>query len=507
MVRWSLLARSTVYSPRAPNAARAGALPAARDRVQAAFLREVALLVVIVGVALAIRATAMQRGLGFDELFTALNFVGAESAWKTASTSINFNNHVGYSLLARLSEQTLGRAEWALRLPALLLGLATLPALWWYARPLVGPRLALAATLALALAPEHIRWSTTARGYTALLLGAVLTSGLLFRLVLRPSARTALVYFGVTVLAVYCHLYMVAVSVVQGLLLVTWLLVYRRERARWPGALVGLGTLIGAAGLTLLLYLPILISLVTEARHSGRGTLNLWFAWYTAVELLSLPTAGLLVAVLALAGLGLMVIGRGRRPLGAWAAGYAAALIGLPLLAATLARPADLYPRFFIFSVPILLVAIGVGLRCAAAWLAGRLPSAMQPLAWAPAVACLLLVGINWYALYPAAMTDEGFRAAIVAQRSAVAGASAPCAFGAGAELFQWYSHEPLVIPKTVDELRRAYRGRGAPVCIYRPVSWEGRGAAEIREYLTARSTVTRYGEILLFRARPGANP
>ena len=76
------------------------------------------------------------------------------------------------------------------------------------------------------------------------------------------------------------------------------------------------------------------------------------------------------------------------------------------------------------------------------------------------------------------------------------------CAFGAGAELFQWYSPDELVIPKTVDELRRAYRGRGAPACVYRPASWEGKGSTEIRAYLEERSTTTRHGDILVFRSR-----
>ena len=152
--------------------------PAGGAAVRLPLMLEVGLVALIVGLALAIRLTPLQRGLGFDELFTAVNFVGADSAWKTATTSINFNNHVGYSLLARLCVELLGRSEWALRLPALLLGLGTLPALWWVSRPVVGPGIALAATLGLALAPEHVRWSTTARGYTALMLGVILTSAI-----------------------------------------------------------------------------------------------------------------------------------------------------------------------------------------------------------------------------------------------------------------------------------------------------------------------------------------
>jgi hypothetical protein len=76
------------------------------------------------------------------------------------------------------------------------------------------------------------------------------------------------------------------------------------------------------------------------------------------------------------------------------------------------------------------------------------------------------------------------------------------CAFGAGAELFRWYSPEPLEIPKSVDELRRAYRDRGEPACVYRPASWESRGSAQIRTYLDERVTPVRYGDILVYRSR-----
>ena len=126
-----------------PDAASRVLPPASSTPVRLPLVLEAGLVALIVGLALAIRLTPLQRGLGFDELFTAVNFVGADSAWKTATTSINFNNHVGYSLLARLCVELLGRSEWALRLPALLLGLGTLPAVWWISRPVVGPGLAL----------------------------------------------------------------------------------------------------------------------------------------------------------------------------------------------------------------------------------------------------------------------------------------------------------------------------------------------------------------------------
>lgn len=461
----------------------------------------------IVGLALAIRFTPMHRGLGFDELFTAVNFVGAESAWKTATTSINFNNHVGYSLLARLCVELFGRSEWALRLPALLLGLGTLPALWWVSRPVVGPWIAVAATLGLALAPEHIRWSTTARGYTALILGVILTSALLFQLLRRPTARTAAAFAALTTATGYCHLYAAPVAVVQGLALVGWFAAHRHDASSRRSAIYGVAALAAAGLLTLLLYSPILRPLLFSVNHAGRGQLMPDFAWYTAIELLSVSSAWLLCAVLALAAIGIVAIARTGRTMAPWHAGYAAAIVLAPLIGAILARPLDLYPRFFIYALPVMLVVAGVGATALVRQLARFLPSSLQLAAWAPILGLVFLVGASWYTMYPAAMTDEGFREAVRALQADHAAADpdekqAYCAFGAGAELFQWYSAEPLIIPKTVDELRRAYRGRGAPACVYRPASWESRGATEIRAYLEERSTTTRHSDILVFRSR-----
>jgi hypothetical protein len=185
-----------------------------------------------------------------------------------------------------------------------------------------------------------------------------------------------------------------------------------------------------------------------------------------------------------------------------WQAGYAAGIVLAPLLLATLARPVDLYPRFFIYALPVMLVAAGAGTAVLVRLLARWLPAMLWPLAWAPAVALMILVGGGWFALYPAAMTDEGFRDAMRALQADTAEQPTLCAFGAGAELFQWYSLTPLEIPKTVDELRRAYRGRGAPACVYRPVSWEGKGSTEIRAYLEERAMPERHGDILVFVSR-----
>src|SRR5262249_23030830 len=151
-------------------------------------------LLLILTVALLCRLYPLNRGLGQDELYTAVHFVEVRSLWKTLFSNDAFNNHIGYSLMARFSEELLGRSEWALRLPALLLGMATLYIFFAFGRSILGYIPALLATLLLALSPSHIVWSVEARGYSAMIFSTLLSSHLYFKLLRRPVRRDAVLF-------------------------------------------------------------------------------------------------------------------------------------------------------------------------------------------------------------------------------------------------------------------------------------------------------------------------
>jgi hypothetical protein len=457
---------------------------------------EAGALSAIMLLALGLRLGPMQRGLTFDELFTAVNFVGAESVWKTVSTSINFNNHVGYSLLARLAVGLLGSSDWVLRLPALILGLLTLPVAWWLTRPLIGTRLALVVALALALAPEQIRWSTSARGYTGMMLGVLVASGLLFRLLHRPSRGLAVGLALVTALTIYVHLYATPVVGIQVALLAILWWRSRHDAGTRRAASLGLFALVGAGLLTLLLYLPIIPSLLNSVQHAGRGRPWLDFPRVVAMELTGAAPDWLLVVALLVAGLGAVKIGRRHR----WLVAYGAAIAVVPVLVATAARPLDLYPRFFIYVLPFVLVALVVGGAALPELVARALPRLPKPLTWVPVAVGTALLLSSWLNRYPGLSSDEGFRDAAQALLAAPSEGVTRCAAGAGAELFRWYVPSLTTLPKSLGELRRATAGRNAAWCLYRPSSWESAASAEIRRYLQERGTVEQYGDVLLLR-------
>jgi 4-amino-4-deoxy-L-arabinose transferase-like glycosyltransferase len=63
-----------------------------------------------------------------------------------------------------------GTSEWTARLPAAVIGVLTIPALFYLVKKTFDPAVALVASLLLAISPWHLYWSQNARFYTALLL-------------------------------------------------------------------------------------------------------------------------------------------------------------------------------------------------------------------------------------------------------------------------------------------------------------------------------------------------
>src|SRR5712692_9073128 len=137
---------------------------------------EIFYLSVVLVLALLLRLPTMDRGFGGDELDTVFYAVDANSIWQTVSSSLSFNNHIGYSLIARFSRALFGRSEWAFRLPALLFGLASLYIFWIFSRSLLGPRLAVMGAFLFAFSPAFIIWSITGSGESRMLFFTLLSS-------------------------------------------------------------------------------------------------------------------------------------------------------------------------------------------------------------------------------------------------------------------------------------------------------------------------------------------
>lgn len=149
-----------------------------------------------------------------------------------------------------------GMSEWALRLPSALAGVAAVPLFGLLADRLAGRRTAEWAAVLLAVSPFHLWYSQDGRGYALLMLGAVVSTLVLVRLMRRgPDLPGAVGYglsAGLMILSNNSGLFLVAAHAVAVLLTATPR--GRRSWLVWTAAfgtalLVALPWLLRAAGI------------------------------------------------------------------------------------------------------------------------------------------------------------------------------------------------------------------------------------------------------------------
>ena len=162
-------------------------------------------LIALMALALALRLYKLNAPLWFDEIMPLVHFVRQPVGHLIGDYS-SFNNHLFYSLQAKLFVTLFGEQPWALRLPAVAFGVAGVWALWRLARPALGPWQALLAAALLALSYHHIWFSQNARGYTELMFWQ-LAALILFVEGLGSTSWKTWGLFGITLAAaMYTHM-------------------------------------------------------------------------------------------------------------------------------------------------------------------------------------------------------------------------------------------------------------------------------------------------------------
>lgn len=140
-----------------------------------------------------LRILHLNSDLWLDEIAPLLTY-GNMSTLQVLASYVGSNNHLLNTLLVNWSVSLFGREEWAIRLPAVLFGTATIPAFYWVARLAVSRTASLASALLLSVAYYHIFFSQNSRGYAAYLFFALVSSGLLFRALQSDRFRTWFLY-------------------------------------------------------------------------------------------------------------------------------------------------------------------------------------------------------------------------------------------------------------------------------------------------------------------------
>jgi uncharacterized membrane protein len=318
----------------------------------------------LTALAIGLRAVALNQQLWFDEIVTLLNSA-REPLWQIMTQYSGQNQHTLYSILAQGSIRLLGEQPWALRLPAAAFGVASVPALYFFARLVTTNREALAACALMTVNYQHIWFSQNARGYTAMAFWTLLASTFFLRCANGGGWRDGIMYGITAALGIYTHL-MMAFVVAAHAVVYLWTMAGQaradgRLSRRWSGLAYGF-VLCGA--MSLVLYAPLMRGIasytVGQARDHARyeWASPLWALVEMARGLRSTTAGGWLA--LAIGGT-ILVCGL----LSYWKRNrYVVGLMVLPGIltaAGVLATSHNFWPRFFFFEIGFALLILARG--------------------------------------------------------------------------------------------------------------------------------------------------
>ncbi len=346
----------------------------------------------LTALALILRLIRLDQQLWYDEMTTLVQSV-RQPFLKILTSYTSKNQHLLYSLLARISILTFGDHIWSLRLPAVLFGTACVPALYALARRMASQGEALLAAALLMVSYHHVWFSQNARGYTGLAFWTLLATTLFLdgvsqRTSEAPSGLKLWLLYGlVLAVGMYTHLTMGLVAAAHGIIILV-LLADKVRAAQGVSRQQVLHPLAGFAlggAVTLLLYAPILPQLLNRTMGGG-------------VPAMRGLGAGRLAGVAALTAAALLLLA------GLWSVWrenrLAAALLVLPgllTLISLLVVKQNLWPRFFFFSIGFVFLLLARGAPACGA-LAARLfeKSPQAGARWGMALGLLILAASLW---------------------------------------------------------------------------------------------------------------
>lgn len=134
-------------------------------------------LLLVTAFGLLLRLHGLGQDLWLDEITPIVDYTRLTVA-QIIGSYLRSNNHLMNTLLLKLSISMFGESEWSVRLPAVVFGTLTIPALYWVGRVALSRYASLGAAMMLATSYHHVFFSQNARGYTSYLLFALLSTGL-----------------------------------------------------------------------------------------------------------------------------------------------------------------------------------------------------------------------------------------------------------------------------------------------------------------------------------------
>lgn len=352
-------------------------------------------LVAILVAASGLRFYGLEAGLWYDEIVTYVRYAPMPFG-QIATTFDSQNQNFLYSLLAHAAFELFGASAWALRLPAVLFGIASIWAVYRFGREVGSTAEALLASALLTFSYHHIWFSQNARGYTGLLFWTLVSGWLLLRALREGRPTLWLLYATATALGVYTHLTMLFVIAGHGLTYLSVQLARRGEAwpHRWQGLVLGFGV---AGCLILLLHAFVLPQILGGSAIRDVSAVSSWKnPLWTVLEFfrgLEVGYSGGVVvgAVVLVFGAGLAGFARTN--------GLVVQLLLLPVAlsaALNLATGHPLWPRFFFFAAgfAVLVVVRGTLVLAEIAARVPRLPAGRAALIGPALVAGFVFVSL-----------------------------------------------------------------------------------------------------------------
>ena len=305
-------------------------------------------------VALVIRSIGIGGELWLDEMYASIlsfrrDFFGLLTVYE------GDNQHPLYSLLAHLGIVLFGESPAAIRLPALLFGVASIPLVYALGARVASRREGVMAAAILAVSYHHVWFSQNARGYTMLAFWTLLSGYLLYRAITERSTRLFVWYGVVVALGIYTHLTMVFM-VAAHVLICAWLIMpWVRTRIDWRLPLSGFAC---GALVTLALYAPLISEVLNFFLNRPSRLLGVSTPGWALEEGLRILRVGMGGGWPVAAGgivfaLGLLSYLR-RSPL----VFFLFVLPGVMTVIGALMGRGTMYPRFFFFLIGFALLIV-----------------------------------------------------------------------------------------------------------------------------------------------------
>lgn len=405
------------------------------------------ILAVITLVGLLLRTHNLGQDLWLDEISPIMDY-SRLSAAQVIGSYMRSNNHLMNTLLMKASIAAFGQSEWSVRMPAVAFGVLTIPTLYWVARLGLSRIASLGAALLLATSYHHIFFSQNARGYTAYLFFALLSTGALIRALRRDELKHWILYVAAATLGMASLLLTAFVLVSHVILSAAVLFALQRSGGRITGLL---RRLLGVFLIVGLLAFQIYAAAIPEAyvtltaiySHASTG-----FALFSSDfihEMIRGISAGFGSPLIALVFLVAGALGFAALVRRSWPVAVGLVLPELVTLVALVARGLTISPRFFLLAVPLAMLSAVAGISAVVDWVSSRQAISQRSarIAWAGALVLVTLASLKSLPYYYRT-PKQPYRAAIAYTEAHAKGAPVMVIAYAGTGFHYYLSRQAI---------------------------------------------------------------